>query len=161
MREHLTGHTCDVRLKVSELQEFLQEEREDSVFNWDEFKGVENDPYEKVTENDEDVQARAKTALNKIFSEESAQGERSGLLLQCLSGSFPSVVSITSHSGFIQGLSIVLGRQNWVLPTGGRSNRLSGVPNLLELIIKIHRCSSVPHKGCRDHRLDMYLWTLQ
>jgi len=122
VREHLTGHTCDVRLKVSELQEFLQEEREDSVFNWDEFKGVENDPYEKVTENDEDVQARAKKALDKIFSEESAQGERLGWLLQCQSGSFCLVVSITSHSGFIQGLSIVLGRQNWVLPTGGKSN---------------------------------------
>jgi len=123
VREHLTGHTCDVRLKVSELQEFLQEEREDSVFNWDEFEGVENDPYENVTENDENVQARAKTALDKIFSEESAQGERScWLLLYCLFSLCCVVISITSHSHFIQSLSIVLGRQNGALPTGGKSN---------------------------------------
>jgi len=75
VREHLTGHTCDVRLKVSELQSFLRSEGEDGVFNWDEFEGVENDPYEKVREHDEDVRVRAKKALDKIFSEESARGE--------------------------------------------------------------------------------------
>ncbi|EJD36083.1 phosphoglycerate mutase-like protein [Auricularia subglabra TFB-10046 SS5] len=94
-REHLTGHTCDFRLSVSTLR------KDYSDFDWSAMKDDE-DPFTKETENTEQVAQRARRALDEIFANEPAQ-----------------VVSITAHSGWIQGLNDALGRKRYSLPTGG------------------------------------------
>ncbi|KAH7101056.1 phosphoglycerate mutase-like protein [Auriculariales sp. MPI-PUGE-AT-0066] len=103
VREHLTGHTCDVRMNVSELKDFATTiEGGGAVFDWSAFGKVEEDPHANELETHDDVKTRAKVVLDEIFGNKDAQ-----------------IVSITTHSNFISNLSELLGRNNSVLPTGG------------------------------------------
>ncbi|KZV97349.1 phosphoglycerate mutase-like protein [Exidia glandulosa HHB12029] len=95
VRERIDGHTCDIRLPVSQLQS------EYPTFDWSAMKDDE-DPHTKLVESEAAVAERARTVLDAIFAHETAQ-----------------IVSITTHSGWIKGLGDALGRKRYILPTGG------------------------------------------
>jgi len=96
-REEYGEHTCDKRRTRSELQS----EFPDVAFE----EGFEEDDvlWTPVHENSESVERRAKLVLDRIFQTDHDD----------------TYISVTAHSGWINGVLRVIGRENYDLPTGG------------------------------------------
>ncbi|KAI0296607.1 phosphoglycerate mutase-like protein, partial [Russula brevipes] len=100
-REECGEHTCDKRRTRSELQS----EFSNCVFE----EGFEEEDvlWTPKRETKESVERRAKLVLDRLFENDHDD----------------TYISVTAHSGWINGVLRVIGRENYALPTGGTSRR--------------------------------------
>ncbi|TFK48860.1 phosphoglycerate mutase-like protein [Heliocybe sulcata] len=95
-REHYGEHTCDKRLPLTLIKDkFPDVVFEDGMTEQDELWTDEREAEAHVTE-------RARAVLDTIFDMDDSW-----------------IISITSHSGLINGLLRAIGRERYSLPTGG------------------------------------------
>jgi hypothetical protein len=104
IREHIGEHTCDKRKTATYLKTDIPTMFPRSSFTCEEGMSEEDELWKPdYRETDAEVAARAKRAIEQIW--QSTQGI--------------SYVSITAHSGWINGVLEAVGRPWYSLPTGG------------------------------------------
>ena len=136
-REEYGEHTCDKRRTRTEIHttfpKFSIEEgftEEDLLWEAD------------VREPKAHIAERARAILDKIFTDDVDDTSTCSRVKHYLWGKklIYTVVSITSHSGFINGFLQVLGRESYPLQTGGRfADRL----RLARRVLTFKRASGV------------------
>lgn len=108
-------HTCDKRRTRSFIAEnYPQFDIEDSLTEEDELWNPD------VRETKAEVAARAKGIIEKIWEERPDDWcEIWTLVLSVSTLTNDTVVGVTAHSGFINGVLLALGSKPYPLPTGG------------------------------------------